>query len=274
MSSITDTMVCHTSLREIICTNFCRTVTSRNEALSAISDIIDIFLMLTVIYICTQACKRALLIFRLVTRFSTLDEDFLCLASIRILPHISSTYTRFHLIYVLTTCTRRAESVPFDFTLVDSYFERIRLWKNCYRCSTGLHTSVRFSNRNALYAMNTRFIFQYSVNVDTTDSEIDFLESADSTFADISNREIPSFCLAITLVHLEEISSEKASFIATSSGTNFHLYILCVFRILRNKSYFDFLFELRLQFFIFSQLLASYLFHVRIRLIHHNILSL
>ena len=62
--------------------------------------------MLTVVDICTQTCKGALLVLWLVTGLCTLDEDFLCLACVRVLPHIAGTNTRLHLVHILTTCTR------------------------------------------------------------------------------------------------------------------------------------------------------------------------
>ena len=105
MSGVTDTVVGNTALWEVVGTDFRTAVAGRNEALAAACDIVNILLVLTVVDECIEAAQGTLLVLWLVTGLSTLDEDFLYLACVRVLPRIAETYTRLHLVHVLTTGT-------------------------------------------------------------------------------------------------------------------------------------------------------------------------
>ena len=98
-------MVGYTALREVVCTNLCRAVAGRDESLAAVCDVVDILLVLLIIYICTQTCKSSFLVLRLVAGLGTLDEDFLNLSGVRVLPHVAGTHARLHLVHVLSAST-------------------------------------------------------------------------------------------------------------------------------------------------------------------------
>ena len=55
VSGETDSMVGNATLWEVICADFCRAITGRNEALSPAGNIVKVFLMFLIIDICTQA---------------------------------------------------------------------------------------------------------------------------------------------------------------------------------------------------------------------------
>ena len=202
--------------------------------------------MLTVIDVCTKTGKRALLILWLVTRFGALDEYFFRLAGIWIFPHISRTDTRLHLIYVLSACTRRTERIPFDFSLVDTDFKRVSLWQYGNSGGTCLHTSVWLCDRHTLHTVNSRFVFQYSIDIIAADSKVYFLKSSYCAFTDICDTERPTLWLTESLIHLEQVACKKTRFVASCSSSYFHLHILCILRVLRNESYLYILFQIRL----------------------------
>ena len=122
---IADAMVRHAALWEVVGTDFRTSVARRHQTLTARGDVVHILLMLLVIYKGIQARESAFLVFGLVARLGTLDEDLLRLARIRVLPHIAQADTRFHLVHVLTTGTATSEGVPLDFTLVDMHLKLI-----------------------------------------------------------------------------------------------------------------------------------------------------
>ena len=105
MSGVTDTVVGNTALREVVGTDLRTAVAGRNEALAAAGDIVNILLVLTVVDEGIEAAQGTLLVLWLVTGFGTLDEDFLYLACVRVFPRVAETYTRLHLVHVLTTGT-------------------------------------------------------------------------------------------------------------------------------------------------------------------------
>ena len=105
VGGVTDTVVGNTALWEVVGTNLRTTVAGRDEALTAAGDIVNILLMLTVVDEGIEAAQGTLLVLWLVTGLGTLDEDFLYLACVRVLPRIAEANSRLHLVHVLTTGT-------------------------------------------------------------------------------------------------------------------------------------------------------------------------
>ena len=66
----------------------------------------------TVIELRLQQQHSLFLIFRLVTRFRILNEDFLFLARIRVGVPIAQTHARLHLVHILSAGTGGAERIP------------------------------------------------------------------------------------------------------------------------------------------------------------------
>ena len=105
MGGVTDTVVGNTALWEVVGTNLRTTVTGRDEALTAAGDIVNILLMLTVVDEGIEAAQGTFLVLWLVTGLGSLDENFLYLACVRVLPRIAEANSRLHLVHVLTTGT-------------------------------------------------------------------------------------------------------------------------------------------------------------------------
>ena len=105
MSGIADTVVGHAALGEVVGAYLCRAVACRYKTLTTTGNIVHILLVLLIIDKGIEAREGTLLVLGLVARLGTLDEDFLCLTSIGVLPHIAQTDTRLHLVHVLTTST-------------------------------------------------------------------------------------------------------------------------------------------------------------------------
>ena len=63
----------------------------------------------------------------------------------------------------------------------------------------------------------------------------DLFKSTCSTLRNGSDRELPALLVAITFVHIKEITGKECSFITTSTTANLHLNVLCVLWILWYK---------------------------------------
>ena len=153
------------------------------------------------------------------------------------------------------------------------YLELIRFRKDGHGGSTGMHTTLRLGGRHTLYTMHTTFVLERTIYICTAHGEVDLLVTTHSTLADTGYRKVPTFGVAEALVHLEQVAGKQTGFVATCSSTDFHLYILCVLRILGNQRQFDFLFQLGLQILIQRQLLTSHLLHLGIVLVGQDVLG-
>ena len=137
--------------------------------------------MLLIIYKGVQSAQCALLVLRLVAGLGTLNEYFLSLARVRVLPHIAQAHTRFHLVYVLTTGTRASEGIPFDFALVHVHLKLVSLRQHGHCSGTGLHASVALGHRHTLHAVHTTLVLQCAIHVGTRYREVNLLKSAYGT---------------------------------------------------------------------------------------------
>ena len=77
VDGVIDAMVGDSTLRIVVCSNFCGAIAGRDESFTARSDVIDVFLVLFVVNEGAQTSQSALFVLRLVARFGTFDEDFL-----------------------------------------------------------------------------------------------------------------------------------------------------------------------------------------------------
>ena len=109
-----------------------------------------------------------------------------------------------------------------------------------------MHATIRLGDGYTLNAMHTRLVLQCAIDISSRYGEVDFLETADGTFVEVGDGELPALRLAKTFVHLEQVAGEETSFVATRSGADFHLHVLGVLRIFRHESNLDFLFKLGL----------------------------
>ena len=230
--------------------------------------------MLLVIDKGIEARQRTLLVLRLVTCLGTLNENLFGLARVRILPHIAQTHTRLHLVDVLATSTAGTERVPLNLSLVDVHLKLVSLRQHSHRSSRSVHAALRLCGRHSLYTVNTRLILQRTIDIDTADGKVYLLITANGPFAHTRDRECPALGVAEALVHLKKIAGKEAGLIATRSGANLHLHVLGILRVLRYEGNLDFLLQLRLQFLVDGQLLASHFLHFRIILVGQYVLGL
>ena len=196
-------MVGDAALREVVSANFCTTVARGNQRLAAIGNIVNILLVLLVVNKGVETAQGALLVLGLVARLSTFYEDFLGLASVGVLPHVTQTHTRFHLIHVLTTGTAGAERVPLNLAFVNMNLKLVGFWQNGHRGCRSLHAAVRLRDGHSLHTMHTRFVFQRAIDVGTRNGKVDFLIAAHGTFVEVGDRELPTLRLAETLIHIK-----------------------------------------------------------------------
>src|SRR5574344_2026253 len=176
--SIINSMVGDSSLWIIISADFRRTVASRNHCFTAFSYIINIFLMFFVINERAQTSQSPFLILRLIASLGTFYQDFFRLTGIRVLPPITQTNARFNLIDILSAGTATSECIPFYFSFINFYIKGLSFRKYGYRSCRSMNTTLSFCYRNTLNAVNTRFIFQCSIDLGSRHSEKNFFIAA------------------------------------------------------------------------------------------------
>ena len=265
-------MVGDTALRVVIGADLGTTVAGRDHGLSARRDVVDIFLVLLIIYLRTQARERALFVLRLVACLRTFDEYLLGLARIGVLPVITKPHARLHLVDVLTAGTARSERLPFDLALVDMHLKLIRLGQYRDRRRRGMYPALRLRHRHALHAVYATLVLERPIDVLARDVEDDLLVSARSTFRKGRDGIFESLDLEILGVHPEEVSGEDSRFVAACTAADLHDHVLPVLGILRQELQLQLLFELRDLRFKFIDLRFRHLFHLRVALVVKQVL--
>ena len=139
---VVDAMVGDASLRIVVGSNLCATVACRHHCLASAGYVVDILLMLAVVDEGTQSSQSAFLVLGLIACFCTLYQNLFFNACVGILPHVSCTNSRLHLVDVLTTSTLTAERVPLDGALIDFYVKRFGFGQYGYRSCTCVDTSL------------------------------------------------------------------------------------------------------------------------------------
>ena len=127
--------------------------------------------------------------------------------------------------------------------------------------------------RHALHAMHAALILQHAIYIVTTHGKVYLLVSSYSTLRDAGHAQVPTFRVAELLVHAEQVAGKQSCLVAAGSGTNLHLYVLGILRILGHEGNLDFLFQLRLQSLIGRKLFTGHLFHVGVTFVSQNILG-
>ena len=154
------------------------------------------------------------------------------------------------------------------------YLELIGLRQHGHRRRRGVHTSLCLCGRHALHTMHARFIFQRAIDICPRDSKVDFLIASDGAFRHTRDRQLPTFRVAVALIHLEQVAGKETGLVATRTCTDLHLHVFRVLWVLRNEGNLDFLFQLGLQGLVGGQFLAGHLLHLRIVLVGKDILGL
>ena len=137
-----------------------------------------------------------------------------------------------------------------------------------------MHSTLRFRSWHTLYTVDTALILQRAINISTADGKVYFFISSYGSFRDTGNGELPPLGVAEAFVHLEEVASKEASLVAPRPGTDFHLYVLGIFRIFWDECNLYFLLQFGLHRFVFRQFLACHLLQVGVTLIGEDILRL
>ena len=264
MCGIANAVVRHATLWEVVCANLSRAVARRNKALTAAGYVVHILLMLLVVDKGIEAREGTLLVLWLVTRLCTLNKYLFCFARIGVLPHIAQTHTRFHFVNVLTTSTTASEGIPLDFSFVHMHLELVSFRQYGHGSRRSVHTALRLSSGHALYTMYARFIFQRTVHIGTRDGKVNLLETTHGTLRNAGNRELPTLRVTVAFIHLEQVTGKQCCLVATRTGTNLHLHVLRILRILWNQRNLNFLLQLGLQGLVLSQFLTSHLLHFRV----------
>ena len=154
------------------------------------------------------------------------------------------------------------------------HLKLVGLRQHGHRGCRGVHAALSLSGWYTLDAMDTRLVLQRTVDVGSRDGKVNLLVAAHSTLADTGDGELPPLRVAEALVHLEQVSRKQAGLVATCSGANLHLHILRILWILWNECNLDFLFQLWLQLFVGSQLIACHLLHLWVVFVGQYVLGL
>ena len=222
----------------------------------------------------TQACQSPLLVFGLVTCLSTFHQNLLILIGKGIMPHVSGTHARLHLVDILSSCSTTAESIPLDGSLVDFHIELLGLGQDSHCGGTGVHTSLCLCGGHPLYTMDTRLILEYSVHALSCDAEDNLLVATDSSFAEAAHAHLPSLEFDVTAIHTEEVSGKEGCLIASRTSAYLHDDILAVLGIGRYEQEFDFLLELRYACLAVVEFLTQHILGLSIILHGHHLLGI
>src|SRR6478609_2771743 len=97
-----------------------------------------------------------------------------------------------------------------------------------------MYTTLRFSSRNTLYTVYTRFEFHFSIDIITSNTADNLFVTTRSTFCGINQFHSPVHTFAVALVHTENITGKNRSFIAATSATYFKDNVFAIVRIFWN----------------------------------------
>ena len=122
--------------------------------------------------------------------------------------------------------------------------------------------------------MNTRLVFQNTIDTVATDGKVDFLVAAHCTLADACHRDVPSLGVPEFLVHGKEVACKQGSLVATGSSADFHLHVLAVLGVLGHKGYLYLFLNLGLQSLVVGKFLACHLLHLGVTLVGEDVLCL
>ena len=117
---------------------------------------------------CAQTGEGAFLVFGLVARFRTFDEDFLHNTGVGVLPVVAQAHARLHFVHVLSAGTAASERIPLDFAFVDFHVEWFSLWQHGNRSRRCVYAALSLRRWHALYAVHARLVFQRAVDLLST----------------------------------------------------------------------------------------------------------
>ena len=95
-------MVGDAALRIVIGADLRRAVAGRDHGFALGGDVVDVFLVLHVVDACAQTRQGAFAVLGLVAGLGALDENLLHFSGVGVLPHITQTHARLHLVHILS----------------------------------------------------------------------------------------------------------------------------------------------------------------------------
>ena len=177
---------------------------------------------------------------------------------------MSKTNGRVSCVYTLSARSTGTHNVNANITRFNFNFSFFCFRQNGNSCSRSLQTALRFSSRNTLYSVNTRFPAQGSIYKLTADRSYYFVETTNFSFLSFHSFSFPALAFCQVSVHFPKVAYKKRSLITTGSRTDFKNNVLFIKRIRRNKFKFNIFFELWQFFFQFLKFLAGHLAHISI----------
>lgn len=156
-------MVGNAPLRIIVGAYLGRTVAGRHHRFTFAGNVVDIFLVLFVIDESTETGERTLFVLGLVACFGTFDQNLLDFA---VLGFFQLYRKRTPDSTLLTFCPPAPPlgMYPFDFTFVYLYVEWFGFGQYGDRRGRCMYPALRFCCRDTLHAVNSRFVFQRTVD--------------------------------------------------------------------------------------------------------------
>ena len=266
-------MVGDAPLRIVVGANLGGAVAGGHQGLASRRDVVHILLVLLVVDECAQSGEGALLVFRLVAGFGTLDKNLLHLAGVGVLPVVAQAYARLHLIDILASGAGGAEGVPLDFALVDDHVERLCLGQHGHRGGAGVYAALGFGGGHSLHAVDSALILESAINIGSGDGAHNLLVAAHGTLAKRRHLQLPAFGLAVFGVHAEEVAGKECCLVAAGAATYLEDSVLAVLGVLRHKHQLDFLFQRRDLLLAFCHLLARHFLEVGVGLVDEHVLT-
>ena len=247
-------MIRHTSLREIVGTDFLRTVAGSYLAAAQLSFLVVALLLFQIIQLCTQHLQRLVFIFQLAL--------FILAGNYDSGRDVGQTYRRVRRVDALTAVSGCTEYI--EFTVVHIQME-INLF--CFRHdghSTGgsMDSSAGFCLRYSLYTVYTAFVFQSGIRTLTFDHESNFLEAADTVLIKAEHLGFPATGLCIFHIHTIDLCRKESRLITACTSTDLNDNVLAVIRVFRKKKDLQLMLQLLHSLSCIRKLLFQHLTHL------------
>ena len=230
-------MIRHTSLREVVGTDFLRTVAGSYLTAAQLSFLVVALLLFQIIQLCTQHLQRLVFIFQLALFILAGNHD-----SGR---DVGQTYRRVRRVDALTAVSGCTEYIEFTVVHIDLHVEILYLRHNRNRDRRGVDSAAALRLRHTLHTMHTALIFEPRIRTLTGNHEADIFHAADADFFHVHRLHPPTLTLCIAHIHPINFRCKQRRLVAARTRTDFHDNVFLIVGVLGKQQDFQLLLQLR-----------------------------